>query len=194
MTPTPVSNSTTVERHAQMVADLVKDPSLIFASLDIKKCALLHAAIGLAGEAFELMNIKSGDQAHAVEEIGDFLFYRRDLVTILGIKDEDIPFMVRPVIHGLLPLAVYATGEILDAVKKHVIYNQEINTDRILAALAIIEHDIGYSATNLGASIPGILEANIQKLTGPNGRYPSGKYSDADAAARADKAGEEGHE
>lgn len=107
------------------VATLVKDPHEIRKTIDIDKCALLHATLGISGEA----------------------------------------------------------GEIIDTIKKHVMYNQPLDRANLKEELG----DLFFYFTNLcqeaGFELSAIIEHNREKLTK---RYAQG-YSDAAAKARADK-------
>lgn len=77
-------------------------------------------------------------------------------------------------------------GELLDAVKKHVIYNKPINLENIIEELGDIEFYMEQLRRNTGVLITRehTLKENYAKLSK---RYPSGSYSDTQAQARADK-------
>ena len=76
------------------------------------------------------------------------------------------------------------SGELLDAVKKHVIYNQPLDLANVREELGDIEFFMEGIRQNLWLSRGEILVENIQKL---QKRYGS-KYSDAAAKERKDKA------
>lgn len=67
----------------QMVSTLVKPGDAIIETLTPEKANLLHMAIGIAGEAGELLDAvkkyviynKEPDEANMVEEMGDLEFY-----------------------------------------------------------------------------------------------------------------------
>lgn len=77
--------------------------------------------------------------------------------------------------------------EALDAIKKHVVYNKELDRANILEELGDAEFYLEGLRAALGVTREEVLAANIHKLsTGPKARYKTG-YSDAAAQARADK-------
>lgn len=92
---------TTEEQHGKMVRKLVKEPTNIYMQMTSKKAALLHAALGIAGEAGEIVDIIKKvaiyDQpldekkvAHLLEELGDMEFYLSDLRNILTFTREEV--------------------------------------------------------------------------------------------------------
>jgi NTP pyrophosphatase (non-canonical NTP hydrolase) len=113
--------------HANLVALLAKPGEQIVADLTPEKAHLLHMAVGIAGEA----------------------------------------------------------GELLDAIKKHVIYNKPLDVQNVIEELGDIEFYM--QGLRGGACImrDETLIANIEKLSR---RYPNASYTDTDAQARADKA------
>lgn len=79
-------------------------------------------------------------------------------------------------------------GELLDAVKKHAIYVKPLDRANVVEELGDLEFYMEGLRASLGITREETLEANKMKLLGK--RYASGSYSDAQAQARADKAGE----
>lgn len=75
-------------------------------------------------------------------------------------------------------------GELVDAIKKHVIYNKGLDRPNVVEELGDIEWYLQGLRQGLGITREEVLEHNIDKL---NLRYPD-KYNDACAQARADKA------
>lgn len=112
-------------KHDEMVRALAKPGNDIVDSLNAKKAHILHMAIGIAGEA----------------------------------------------------------GELLDAIKKHVIYNKPIDLENVIEELGDLEFYMEGIRQGLAITRNETLQANIDKL---GVRYKSG-YSDAAAQARADK-------
>ena len=110
-----------------------------------------------------------------------------DLVKALKKPGKEILDTLTPekcdLMHMALGLAGEA-GEILDAVKKHVIYNQPLDLANVREELGDIEFFGEGIRQNLWLSRGEILVENIQKL---QKRYGS-KYSDAAAKERKDKA------
>jgi len=112
--------------HAEMVKALVKSGQAILQSLDGQKADLIHATIGISGEA----------------------------------------------------------GELLDAVKKHVIYERELDRANIIEELGDLEFYMEQLRRNQGITREETLEANMKKLAK---RYADYKYTNQRASERADK-------
>ena len=106
---------TELERsHAHMVLSLAKDGNAIINDLTPETAHNLHMAVGIAGEAGELLDAvkksaiynKLIDRENVVEELGDLEFYMEGLRKKLGITREET------LIHNLDKLAVrYAKGK-----------------------------------------------------------------------------------
>jgi len=83
--------------HPELVAALAKPGDAILKSLTAEKCHTLHMAIGISGEAGELLDAikkhvfyeKEIDRDNVVEELGDLAFYIEGLATSLGITREE---------------------------------------------------------------------------------------------------------
>ena len=83
--------------HSSLVYTLVKDPVDILDSLDYEKMNLIHAILGVSGEAGELLDAikkhciynKPLDVENVIEELGDLEFYLEQLRQILNISRED---------------------------------------------------------------------------------------------------------
>jgi NTP pyrophosphatase (non-canonical NTP hydrolase) len=75
-------------------------------------------------------------------------------------------------------------GELLDAVKKHVVYNKALDVENVIEELGDIEFYLQGVRANLGITREETLEHNLVKL---RKRYAAG-YSDKAAQERADKA------
>jgi len=129
-------NTQTAEIHEIMVAELAKPGQDIIDHLTPESANILHMAIGVCGEAGELM-----------DAIKKFAIYRKDL-------DFD------NVIEELGDMFFYLQGIRL-----------ALNKGLIAAGAEPLSWDA-------------IMQANIDKLTV---RYPAGKFTTADAQARADK-------
>lgn len=76
------------------------------------------------------------------------------------------------------------TGELVDAIKKHVIYNKPIDLENVVEELGDIEFYLEGLRQGLGLNRDSILAHNIEKLSK---RYAKGSYSNEQAQARADK-------
>lgn len=80
------------------------------------------------------------------------------------------------------------SGELLDAIKKVVMYNKEVDRANVVEELGDLEFYMEGLRQELNISRDECLSQNIHKLsTGPKARYKAG-YSDGAAQARADKA------
>jgi NTP pyrophosphatase (non-canonical NTP hydrolase) len=75
------------------------------------------------------------------------------------------------------------SGELLDAIKKHVIYNKPIDVENVIEELGDLEFYMEGLRQGLGISREETIDANIAKL---GVRYAQG-YSDKAAQERADK-------
>lgn len=86
-----------VINYAAMVAALAKPGEAILSSLTQDRCHLLHMAVGVSGEAGELLDAvkkvtiygKPVDRENVVEELGDLEFYMEGLRQGLGITREE---------------------------------------------------------------------------------------------------------
>lgn len=75
------------------------------------------------------------------------------------------------------------SGELLDAIKKHVIYNKPLDRENVTEELGDLEFYMEGLRQGLGISREETITANIKKL---GVRYKDG-YSDKAAQVRADK-------
>lgn len=87
------------------------------------------------------------------------------------------------VLHMAIGIAGEA-GELLDAIKKSVIYRKPMDYVNVNEELGDLEFYMEGLRQGLGLSRRGALEANIAKLTT---RYHSLSYQDSHAQERADK-------
>lgn len=110
-----------------MVRSLVKPGAVIIASLTPESMNALHHAVGISGEA----------------------------------------------------------GELLDALKKHVIYNKPLDRKNVIEELGDLEFYMEGLRQGLGITREETIEGNIAKLSV---RYRGLQYTDAAAQERADKA------
>lgn len=79
-------------------------------------------------------------------------------------------------------------GELIDAVKKHVIYRKPLDIDNIIEELGDLEFYMQGLRSSLGITREECLSRNFAKLCK---RFPSRTYKNVDAIVRADKP--EGH-
>ena len=113
-------------KHDEMVTALAKDGNIIAKEIDGKDAHLMHMAIGISGEA----------------------------------------------------------GELLDAIKRKVIYRKDLDMENVLEELGDLEFYLEGIRQGVGVTREQCLEANIEKL---GERYKGFKYSDKSAQERADK-------
>lgn len=79
-------------------------------------------------------------------------------------------------------------GELTDAIKKHVMYNKDLDRENVIEELGDIEFFLEGIRQVLGISREETLEHNMIKLTkGDKARYKGGVYTDKAAQDRADK-------
>lgn len=112
--------------HSEMVAGLAKSGDAIAAEMTGSDAHLLHMAVGISGEA----------------------------------------------------------GELLDAIKKRVIYRKDLDLDNVIEELGDLEFYLEGIRQGLCITRDECLEANIAKLSK---RYEKLQYSDTAAQERADK-------
>lgn len=100
----------------------------------------------------------------------------------------DIMLTITPEKTNLLHMAVGVAGEageLLDQVKKYVIYNKDLDLDNVIEELGDLEFYISGIRSQLKIARKEVLNQNVKKLSI---RYES-KYSDAQAIKRKDKKG-----
>ena len=108
------------------------------------------------------------------------------LVLKLAKPGADIIASLTPEKADLLHMAVGVSGEageLLDAVKKHVVYNKPLDVNNVVEELGDIEFYMAKIRASLFLTRREILQHNLDKLTKRYGE----KYTDAAAQARADK-------
>jgi len=76
-------------------------------------------------------------------------------------------------------------GELLDAIKKAVIYRKPLDTENVIEELGDLEYYLHGLRDSLGISREETIIHNMNKL---RKRYPSGNYTNAHAQTRLDKA------
>ena len=175
--------------HHEMVAALVKPGSDIIDTLDPAKAHLLHMAVGVAGESAELLAAFNGeyiDHENALEELGDLEFYLEGVRQGAGIaRHETLVVCQEGTIYDSPDIGIAIEGgNLLDTIKKVVIYNKPVDRMSIVLALGAVEFYMEEVRRSLGFSREQTLEANIEKL---GKRYVGLKYSDKAAQLRADK-------
>lgn len=112
-------------------------------------------------------------------------------VMALAKPGAEIVKELSPLQAHLLHMAVGVSGEageLLDAVKKAVIYQKPLDRANVVEELGDLEFYMQGLRTALSISREEVLEANVAKL---QKRYQSLTYSNKAAQERADKQGEE---
>lgn len=84
-------------KYEEMVRNLFKDGNIIVRQLNKSKAEAVHAGMGIAGEAGELLDAikkytmynKPLDRDNVIEELGDLEFYMEALRQNLGINRQE---------------------------------------------------------------------------------------------------------
>jgi len=192
---TPSLNNMT---HPEMVAKLVKDPHELCHEFDHRNDAIyvidiLHATLGIVGEVLELKEGLASTLPHAeqleniIEELGDTEFYITQLRQRLTLPRPD--FQAMTLNRGLSPVAivdmmVINAGHLLDATKRVMIYNQQVDPDKYQALLHKLEYNMACFYSVYHVSRNQALQANLEKL---DKRYPGFTFTNEAAHTRADK-------
>lgn len=109
------------------------------------------------------------------------------MVAKLSKQGDSIKNELTPKQAHLLHMAVGISGEageLLDAVKKHAIYQKSLDVTNVVEELGDLEFFMEGLRAALGISRDEVLAKNIYKLSV---RYLSGRYSNEQAQQRADK-------
>lgn len=110
-----------------------------------------------------------------------------EMVAKLSKDGEFILDKLTPAQMHLIHMIIGVSGEVgeaLDAIKKHVIYSQELDMCNIVEELGDIEFYLEGLRQGLGVTRDECLTANMEKLSV---RYEGFTYSDTAAKNRADK-------
>jgi hypothetical protein len=177
----------------QMVKDLFK-------VMEGPGAAMLHAAIGIAGETGELRQATT--RKNQLEELSDIEFYLEAAWQQVDMTRETAKSEYGMYIIGVgvdagsaLDYIHIEACEILDHAKKVWVYGSGNRDEHIIPHLVALESHLADYYELIGTSREQILQINQDKLLGNEkiaGRYATGKYSDEQALARADKVEEEG--
>ena len=125
---------------------------------------------------------------HKPETIDDLLSEFDKMTLALAKDGADIVKNLTPEQANLLHMAVGVSGEageLLDAIKKHVIYQKPLDLENVKEELGDLLFYMSNLMQSVGLTFEEILQHNIDKLSV---RYSSGKYSNQQAQDRADKA------
>lgn len=132
--------------HAQLVANLAKDPTEVLDELTPRHAHLIHMIMGISGEAGELLDAikkhaiyqKPLDLENVIEELGDLEFYMQGIRAELGITREET------LVHNISKLnkryekgysnkaAQERADKILNISKPYGMYVEDDSPDRIV--------------------------------------------------------------
>ncbi len=110
-----------------------------------------------------------------------------DMVKKLAKQGEDIVRQLSADKVDLLHMAVGISGEageLLDAIKKHVVYNKDLDIENVVEELGDLEFYMEGLRARLLITRDLTLEKNIEKLSV---RYEGLRYTDQQAQERKDK-------
>lgn len=109
-----------------------------------------------------------------------------EMVAALKKPGADIVDSMSPMSASMLHMAVGISGEsgeLLDAIKKHVIYNKPLDRENVVEEIGDLLFYIEGLMQDVGITKDEIIKHNMEKLTVRYGK----KYSDKAAQERADK-------
>lgn len=173
-------------KHNELVQALVKPGQDIVDTLTAEKANLWHMATGIAGEADEVLyGLLKDDLDNVKEELGDVEFYLEGLCQELDFWPEN-PKVEIPLNDTIAPVMIVAAGDVLDAVKKLVVYNTG-DIEPIMQAVIALRTSLDGCYEYMGIDRDEVLQLNIAKLQIRYGET----YSDEAAQQRADKEGVE---
>lgn len=191
--------------HEELVANLVKPGEDILRDMGPEQAHRLHMASALLGEVAELFQAAPDDKENAKEEIGDCLFYLEGLDQILPTVRSAYAihcdewnakgwwvshfnqYVVTPrqEIARILGTLAARAGDVYDTVKREAFYCKELDLSKLQSAMLGTYHTLHLLAQRFAkCDLEECRQANVEKLTK---RYKSGKYSNEQANARADK-------
>lgn len=174
--------------HPELVRKLFKDPTTI--NLTPDQVNLLHAAVGLAGEAGEVLDLvlKYDDSRRddLLNELGDVEFYLEAVRQALGIT---FPCLGTPSGSQATPVEDAAfmsvcACSLLDAAKKLVFNSRDDKFEALHTEVFKMACFLDLVRSHFGITRQQTLDANIAKLSA---RYQGLEYSDEAAAARRDE-------
>lgn len=174
--------------HKDMVSKLAKPGVEIVKSMTSDEAHIIHMAIGVAGEAFELLEAAMNDDRDNVrEELGDIEFYFEGLCQGTKAIITCQVFGIQDVKEDPLPGVLVMAGNVLDTAKKIVIYKDASKYEKLIQYMQSFRNKLDEFYALAEFTHAEAIEANINKL---GKRYEGFNYSNEAAQARADKAGE----
>lgn len=173
--------------HDQLVKALAKPGDRILADMTPEAAHLIHMAIGVAGEAFELFSavMNNSTREHIVEELGDVEFYIEGVRNWGGfvLHHSTTPQQEGEHLFDMLDKA----GELLDLAKKVAFYKDESKYAKVGLTLQHLRTNMGQVYHLLDVTYEEAVEGNINKLSE---RYAGLQYSNEAAINRKDKSDE----
>lgn len=200
-------------KYDEFVASKIKSGEVLLSGMSPGGMDMLHMAVGLSGEAGELLEayhlFDSGIITelfeNVKEEMGDLEFYSAGLVMLLPERffsgetlavypewyitwghQQNKATIAKSMFELMRDSAIaiaISASRILDLVKKQVVYNKATTDAEIVSELQVLHDGLRVIRMVMGASRESILQGNMDKL---NKRYPAG-YSDKAAQERVDK-------
>jgi len=174
--------------HPELVSRLCKPGEDILDTLTPKKCHLWHMMTGLVGEVIELKEAwLKQDVPNIIEELGDIRFYIQGFIQTFDVVDS-IKYYNEPLAKEPIDTIFLLCGEIVDVVKRHIIYNAPLQSLKLheLLFTTIVRLNTVYEVIGVDDFV--VTEANTTKLST---RYPELCFTDKHAALRLDKSSEE---
>lgn len=185
--------------YSSFVAGLFKPGADIHREVSHSDCALLHAALGIAGELGELTIADCNqDRNDVLEQAGDLFFYCRATRNILELEFSSI---TTTSLHDIVIAAGLSldkqgtTCEILSACASHVIddlkritiyrtaYNKP-ELKQLNRRLGHLELIVAKILSQYNFTVEQCIQHNIDKLLD---RHPKGTFTNAAALAKADE-------
>lgn len=172
--------------HPELVKALAKSGADICSTMEASEAHILHMAVGVSGEVFELLGaIVEDDRDNALEELGDIEFYFEGLCqgtdAVIARTVVDPKTLVKDPFTDVLIQA----GNILDTAKKLVIYKDGSKLPSLRIEMQRFRTYLDEFYALAEFTHEDALAGNITKLSK---RYEGLSYSDNAAQARADKA------
>lgn len=139
---------------------------------------LAAAAMGLSGEAAEVLAHLNAESNVLIKELGDCMWYVAEVATLTGIDLEtlDAPRPEASTTHTEDAIAlVIQCGAITDFIKKVVGHDHAMDVPRIGAGLAEVLPILARLSAFAGTTLTEVCAKNVAKL---KARYPEGFSSE----------------
>jgi hypothetical protein len=143
---------------------------------------LVWCAIGLTGEAGELLECRICDREHEcmAKELGDVLWY---LAALFSTISKPLPFM-HPIQNntGLTAVSslILAASKVADEIKKQVFHDHGRDDEEVYALLCDCCDAIGFVLWEHSMSVEAVMRLNIEKI---DARFPEG-FNSKDSISR----------